>query len=94
VENKHEEFLPLLIKRQTLRMRIDGRGDDWDHCNGYLIVSTMVFIVFKVLVLWELVQEACFKSSFLAYTFSGLSHYKTAVGLRIKGAWIHSNQPL
>ena len=37
-----KEFLPLLIKRSTLRSRINGHGDDWD-----LMVSTVVFEVFK-----------------------------------------------
>ena len=31
MEKKSKEFLPLLIKRS----RIDGRGDDWNHYNGY-----------------------------------------------------------
>jgi len=28
VEKKNKEFLPLLIKKSTLRSRIDGHGDD------------------------------------------------------------------
>ena len=60
VEKKNEEFLPLLIKKSTLRLRIDGRGDDYDHYNGCLMVSTVVFVVFEyvastMLVLWKLV---------------------------------------
>jgi len=47
MEKKHEEFLPLLIKRSTLRSRIDGRGNDWNHCNSYLMVSTVAFVVLK-----------------------------------------------
>ena len=47
VEKKHEEFLPSLIKRSTLRSRINGCGDDWDHYNSYLMVSTVVFVVLK-----------------------------------------------
>ena len=54
-------------------------GDDWYHCNGYLMVSTVVFIVVKyialtMLVLWWLVEEACFRAGFLPW-LSGLTHY-------------------
>ena len=32
------------ISISTLSLRIDGRGNGWVHCNGYLIV---IFVVFK-----------------------------------------------
>jgi len=41
-----EEFLLLLIKRSTLRSRINSCGNDWDHCNGYLMMSTVVLVGF------------------------------------------------
>ena len=37
----------LLIKRSTLRLRINGCGDDWDHYNDYFMVSTAVFVGFS-----------------------------------------------
>ena len=47
VEKTHEEFLPLLIKRPSQRLRIDRYGNDLEHYNGCLMVSTVVFVVFK-----------------------------------------------
>ena len=42
-----KETLPLLKKMLTVRSRIDEGGDDWDHYNSYLMVSTIVFVVFE-----------------------------------------------
>ena len=65
----------LLIKRSTLRSRINGYGDDWDHYNDYLMVSTAVFVGFSFNN--ACTMGACLRgqSSFLAYAFSGLAHY-------------------
>jgi len=41
-------------------------------------------IALTAVVLWQLVQKACIRSSFLDYAFSGLALYKTAAGLSNK----------